>query len=67
MTGAVTGGCNSSVGPVQLPIKTRGVRYHDFVIEPEQEYGSIHGSNMLSMDALAGVAVGCVRNSVRVL
>ena len=67
MTGAVTGGCNSSVGPVQLPIQTRGVRYHDFVIEPAQEYGNRHGSKMVSMDALIVTAVGCVRNSVRVL
>jgi hypothetical protein len=67
MTVAVTGGCNSSVGPVQLQIKTRGVRYDDFVIEPTQEYGHKHGSKTVSMDAQIVAAVGRVRISVSAL
>ena len=47
----VTSGCDSSIGPVHLQIQTGGVRYEDFVIEPTQEYGRIHGSKMVTMDA----------------
>jgi hypothetical protein len=48
----VATGCDSSIGPVHLQIQTGGVRFDDFVIEPTQEYGRIHGSKMVSMDAL---------------
>lgn len=49
--GIVTG-CESSIGPVSLEIETGGVRHDDFVIVPIHEYGRLHGSKMLSMDAL---------------
>lgn len=49
---AAVAACASSVGPVHLRIETDGVRYDDFVIEPTQEYGRLHGSKMVSMDAL---------------
>ena len=42
--------CNSSIGPVHLRIQTGGVRCDNFVMEPVQEYGRLHGSRMVEMD-----------------
>jgi hypothetical protein len=45
-------GCVFEAGPAHLRIQTDGKRYDDFVIEPIQEYGRIHSSEMIVMDAL---------------
>ena len=45
-------GCSFSAGPANFHIETGGVRYDDFVIEPIQEYGRIHSSDMVVMDPL---------------
>jgi hypothetical protein len=45
-------GCVFEAGPAYLRIQTDGKRYDDFVIEPIQEYGRIHSSEMIVMDAL---------------
>ena len=45
-------GCEFRAGPASLRIDTGGERYTDFVIEPVQEYGWIHSSEMVRMPAL---------------
>lgn len=45
-------GCNFSAGPAYFRIDTGGARHDDFVIEPIQEYGRIHSSDMVVMDPL---------------
>lgn len=51
---AVLCGCDLAAGPAYLRIETGGIRYDDFVIEPVQEYGRIHSSEMVKM---AGIVV----------
>ncbi len=48
-------GCEYLAGPAYLRIQTDGERFEDFVIEPVQEYGRMHSSEMVVMD---GVVVG---------
>lgn len=43
--------CDFSAGPAYLRIDTGGERYTDFVIEPVQENGLIHSSEMVRMPA----------------
>ncbi len=45
-------GCEYLAGPVYLRIQTGGERFEDFVIEPVQEYGRIHSSEMVVMDGV---------------
>jgi len=45
-------GCDFSAGPVYLRIETGGELYDDFVLEPVQEYGRIHSSEMVVMDGV---------------
>lgn len=45
-------GCEYSAGPAYLRIETGGERYDDFVLEPVQEYGRIHSSEMVVMDGV---------------
>ena len=45
-------GCDFEAGPAYLRIQTDGKRYDDFVIEPIQEYGRIHSSEMVVMNPL---------------
>jgi len=45
-------GCDFSAGPAYLRIETGGERYDDFVLEPVQEYGRIHSSEMVVMDGV---------------
>lgn len=52
---AFLAGCEYLAGPVYLRIQTDGERFEDFVIEPVQEYGRIHSSEMVVMD---GIVVG---------
>ncbi len=44
--------CDFSAGPAYLRIQTGGERFDDFVIEPVQEYGRIHSSEMVVMDGV---------------
>jgi hypothetical protein len=45
-------GCDFSAGPAYLRIETGGERIDDFVLEPVQEYGRIHSSEMVVMDGV---------------
>ena len=45
-------GCDFTAGPAWFRIETGGVRYDDFVIEPIQEYGRIHSSDMVVMEPI---------------